>query len=52
MAFTLTKFVFVSLKKLLNFLADDHSRVVLTFMKDRSGSDYINANYIDVCIQT
>eukprot|EP00105_Crassostrea_gigas_P043042 XP_019927190.1 PREDICTED: receptor-type tyrosine-protein phosphatase kappa-like isoform X2 [Crassostrea gigas] len=25
----------------------DHSRVVLTFMKDRSGSDYINANYID-----
>ncbi|XP_056020375.1 uncharacterized protein LOC125670205 [Ostrea edulis] len=25
----------------------DHSRVILTFMKDECGSDYINANYVD-----
>ncbi|XP_061175340.1 receptor-type tyrosine-protein phosphatase kappa-like [Saccostrea echinata] len=25
----------------------DHSRVVLTFMKEGSGSNYINANYVD-----
>ena len=27
---------------------DDHSRVVLTAKRDIPGSDYINANYVDV----
>ena len=31
-------------------LVDDHSRVVLKFQRDKSGSDYINANFIDVRI--
>ena len=30
------------------FPADDHSRVRLTEDPNREGSDYINANYIDV----
>ena len=33
----------------LIFFADDHSRVVLT-VGDSESSDYINANYIDVCL--
>ena len=32
------------------FLVDDHSRVVLKFQRDKNGSDYINANFIDVRI--
>lgn len=50
MVFMLIKFLFVCLKKLLNFFVDDYFRVVFMFMKDRSGLDYINVNYIDVCI--
>jgi len=30
------------------FVADDHSRVVLTGKREFPGSDYINANYVDV----
>ena len=30
------------------FVADDHSRVVLTGKREMPGSDYINANYVDV----
>ena len=30
--------------------ADDHSRVRLNAVKGQQGSDYINANYIDVRI--
>lgn len=30
------------------FGTDDHSRVVLRQM-GKAGSDYINANYVDVC---
>ena len=32
------------------FLSDDHSRVKLQETNGRPGSDYINANYIDVCV--
>lgn len=28
--------------------SDDHSRVVLNTVEDLEGSDYVNANYIDV----
>ncbi len=30
------------------FLTDDHSRVKLQFIPGEDGSDYINANFIDV----
>ena len=30
------------------FFSDDHSRVVLTGRRETPGSDYINANYVDV----
>ena len=29
-------------------ILDDHSRVVLKSMKEIAGSDYINANYVNV----
>ena len=32
----------------LFFFSDDHSRVVLTGRRETPGSDYINANYVDV----
>jgi len=32
------------------FISDDHSRVVLNNVENLESSDYINANYIDVCI--
>lgn len=41
--------VMMSLKWLVFFVvADDHSRVVLTGKREIPGSDYINANYVDV----
>ena len=33
---------------LLRFFADDHSRVKMTEDPNKEGSDYINANLIDV----
>lgn len=27
---------------------DDHSRVILSYIENIPGSDYINANYVDV----
>ena len=35
---------------LLISLVDDHSRVRLQVIPSEAGSDYINANYIDVSI--
>ncbi len=35
--------------KKYNVCTDDHSRVILTEIPGRPGSDYINANYILVC---
>ena len=32
----------------MSLFLDDHSRVVLKSMRDIAGSDYINANYVDV----
>ena len=34
--------------KLRFVFTDDHSRVVLTGKRETPGSDYINANYVDV----
>ena len=38
----------LKLKLFVSAFLDDHSRVVLKSMKDIAGSDYINANYVDV----
>ena len=32
----------------MSLFLDDHSRVVLKSVRDIAGSDYINANYVDV----
>ena len=32
----------------MSLFLDDHSRVVLKSVRDTAGSDYINANYVDV----
>ena len=32
-------------------LVDDHSRVILSYIENVPGSDYINANYIDVSMR-
>jgi protein tyrosine phosphatase len=34
---------------IFSYYLDDHTRVCLSNLGD-NGSDYINANYIDVCI--
>ena len=38
------------LKLSVGFSIDDHSRVRLQVIPSEAGSDYINANYIDVSI--
>ena len=35
---------------LLTIVLDDHSRVKLMPVDGEEGSDYIHANYIDVCL--
>ena len=37
----------MSLKRYANVIAYDHSRVVLQSLEGISGSDYINANFMD-----
>ena len=33
---------------IISYIVDDHSRVKLKLAADESGSDYINANFVDV----